>query len=62
VPGGLAPAPTETGEAGPIPRPFHPETVFVAVAAAAASVVFGIAPGPLFTFVAHAGHAINGLF
>jgi NADH-quinone oxidoreductase subunit N len=62
VPGGLAPAPTEPTEPGPAPRPFHPETVFVGVASAAAAIVFGIVPGPLFAFVAHAGHAISGLF
>jgi NADH-quinone oxidoreductase subunit N len=62
VPGGLAPAPTETGQPGPAPRPFHPETVFVGVLSAAAAIVFGIIPGPVFHFVAHAGHAISGLF
>ncbi len=62
VPGGLAPAPNETDEPGEVRRTFHPETVFVAVVAAAASVFFGIVPGPLFNFAAHAGHAISGLF
>jgi NADH-quinone oxidoreductase subunit N len=62
VPGGLAPAPTESGQPGPAPRPFHPEVVFVAVAAAALSVGFGIFPSPLFNFAAHAGHAIANLF
>jgi hypothetical protein len=36
--------------------------VFVGVLSAAAAIVFGIIPGPLFHFVAHAGHAISGLF
>jgi NADH-quinone oxidoreductase subunit N len=62
VPGGLAPAPNESGQPGPAPRPFHPEVVFVAVAAAALSVGFGIFPSPLFNFAAHAGHAIANLF
>jgi hypothetical protein len=34
----------------------------VAVLFAAASVVFGIFPSPLFTFVAHAGRAFTGIF
>jgi hypothetical protein len=58
VPGGLAPAPDKTE----VRTAFHPETVFLAVVAAAASVFFGIIPGPLFDFAAHAGHAIAGLF
>jgi NADH-quinone oxidoreductase subunit N len=62
VPGGLAPAPNEAGEPGEVRTTFHPETVFVAVAAAAASIFFGIIPGPLFDFAAHAGRAIAGLF
>ncbi len=61
VPGGLAPAPNEPTEPASPRAPFHPETIFVAVAAAAASVFFGIVPGPLFAFAAHAGHAIAGL-
>jgi NADH-quinone oxidoreductase subunit N len=39
-----------------------PELVFVAVVFAAASIFFGIFPQPLFTLVAHAGHAISGIF
>jgi hypothetical protein len=38
------------------------EVAFVAVGFAAAAVFFGIIPQPLFDFVAHAGHAIAGLF
>jgi NADH-quinone oxidoreductase subunit N len=56
VPGGLAPAPE------PERTRFHPETVFVGVISAAAAIVFGIIPSPVFDFVAHAGHAITGLF
>jgi hypothetical protein len=62
VPGGLAPAPNETEQPGEVRHTFHPETAFVAILAAAASVFFGIVPGPLFNFAAHAGHAIAGLF
>jgi hypothetical protein len=36
--------------------------VFVGLATAALSIVFGIFPAPLFDFAAHAGHAISGLF
>jgi hypothetical protein len=46
--------------AGGVGRPI--ETGLVGVAFAAASVFFGIVPGPLFTFAAHAGRAIAGLF
>jgi hypothetical protein len=35
---------------------------FVAVGCAAAVIVLGIFPSPLFNFVAHAGHAFSGLF
>ncbi|MGI9185389.1 MAG: NADH-quinone oxidoreductase subunit N [Solirubrobacteraceae bacterium] len=38
------------------------ELTFVAVLFAAASVVFGIFPSPLFTLVAHAGRALTGIF
>ncbi len=38
------------------------ETRFVAVLFGAAVVFFGIVPGPLFHFAAHAGHALSGLF
>jgi NADH-quinone oxidoreductase subunit N len=39
-----------------------PEVTFVAVLFAAASIFFGIFPSPLFNLVAHAGHALTGLF
>jgi NADH-quinone oxidoreductase subunit N len=39
-----------------------PEVWFVAVGFAVAVVVLGIFPSPLFNFVAHAGHALSGLF
>ncbi len=62
VPGGLAPSPGDPSEPGPERTTFHPETAFVGVVAAGAAIVFGIFPAPLFDFVAHAGHAISGLF
>jgi len=40
----------------------HGEIAFVAVLFAAASVFFGIFPSPLFHLMAHAGHAISGIF
>jgi NADH-quinone oxidoreductase subunit N len=39
-----------------------PQTTFVALLFGAATVFFGIVPGPLFHFAAHAGHALSGLF
>jgi NADH-quinone oxidoreductase subunit N len=39
----------------------HLEVVFVAVVFAAASIVFGIFPSPLFNLAAHAGNAIAGI-
>ena len=36
--------------------------MLVAVGFAAATIVFGIFPSPLFDFAAHAGHALTGLF
>jgi NADH-quinone oxidoreductase subunit N len=38
------------------------EVLGVALVFGAAAVFFGIVPSPLFDFVAHAGHAISGLF
>jgi NADH-quinone oxidoreductase subunit N len=40
----------------------RPEVVLVAVVFSAASVFFGIFPSPLFNLVAHAGHALSGIF
>jgi NADH-quinone oxidoreductase subunit N len=40
----------------------QPEVVLVASLFGAASVFFGIFPSPLFSFAAHAGHAIGGIF
>ena len=40
----------------------HFEVAYAALAAAAAVIVFGIFPSPLFHFAAHAGRAIAGLF
>jgi NADH-quinone oxidoreductase subunit N len=47
------------GSGGAVPQP---EVALVAGVFAAASVFFGIFPSPLFHLVAHAGHAINGIF
>ena len=55
--GGLAEGRLSAGRAAPLG-----EITFVAVLFATASVVFGIFPSPLFTFVAHAGQAFTGLF
>jgi len=57
-------APSDTAPTAPsVPRSaFHPEVIFVAVLSAAASIVFGIFPSPLFDFAAHAGRAITGIF
>jgi NADH-quinone oxidoreductase subunit N len=40
----------------------YPEVVFVAVLSAAACVVFGIFPSPVFDLAAHAGHVFSSLF
>jgi NADH-quinone oxidoreductase subunit N len=40
----------------------HPEVLFVALLAGAATVFFGIVPQPLFNLVHHAGSALGGLF
>jgi NADH-quinone oxidoreductase subunit N len=40
----------------------QPEITLVALLFAGATIFFGIFPSPLFDFVAHAGHAISGLF
>jgi NADH-quinone oxidoreductase subunit N len=39
----------------------HPELTLIALVFGAAIVFFGVIPGPLFTFAAHAGAAITGL-
>ena len=39
-----------------------PEVLLVGLGFAAATIVFGIFPQPLFQFAAHAGHALSGLF
>ncbi len=55
----------EGGEplAAAAPRPrLQPEVAFVALAAAAATLFFGIIPQPLFNLVAHTGRALGGLF
>jgi NADH-quinone oxidoreductase subunit N len=51
------PSRVTAGRAAPIG-----EVTFVAVLFAAASVVFGVFPSPLFTLVAHAGSALSGIF
>jgi len=56
--GGLAPIAGGAPEADGLP---YPEIVAVAVVFAAACVVFGIVPTPLFHLVAHAGTALAGL-
>jgi NADH-quinone oxidoreductase subunit N len=43
-------------------RPLQGEVALVAIAAAAATLFFGIAPQPLFELVHHAGSALGGLF
>jgi NADH:ubiquinone oxidoreductase subunit 2 (subunit N) len=40
----------------------QPEVVLVAWLAAAATVVLGIVPQPLFNLAAHAGQALTGIF
>ncbi len=69
APGGLAPIAGGSSEADvlldaePIAKPpLRIEVTVVAVVFAAASVFFGIFPGPLFHFVAHAGQSLVGIF
>jgi NADH-quinone oxidoreductase subunit N len=40
----------------------HPEVALVAILFAAATIFFGIIPGPLFSLVHHAGDALAGIF
>ncbi len=55
-------APVPAG-AGPAAGMFaFPEVIVVGAVAAAACIVLGIVPSPLFGLAAHAGHAIAGLF
>jgi len=42
-------------------EPMRPELALLALVFAAATVFFGVIPGPLFTFAAHAGAALSGL-
>jgi NADH-quinone oxidoreductase subunit N len=53
APGGIADSATALA---------HPELVFVAVVFAAACVVFGVIPSPMFHLASHAGAAITSLF
>jgi NADH-quinone oxidoreductase subunit N len=65
APGGLAPIAGGSPEADALAvarPPLQLEVTVVAVVFAAASVFFGIFPGPLFTFVAHAGRSLVGIF
>jgi NADH-quinone oxidoreductase subunit N len=59
-----APAPATRVSAPPGVDPSRPqlEVAFVAVACGAATLFFGIVPGPLFHLVRHAGRALTGLF
>ncbi len=60
---GVPGAATGSGAGGAAAGVFpHLEVVFVAVVFAAASIVFGIFPSPLFNLAAHAGNAIAGIF
>ncbi len=58
---GPVPAEPSEAELGPPADTPQPEIAFVALLFAAASVVFGIFPSPLFHLAAHAGNAIAGL-
>jgi NADH-quinone oxidoreductase subunit N len=57
----LAPIAGGSPEADTATRPGL-AVLIVAVGFAAAVIVFGIFPSPLFNFAAHAGHALSGLF
>ncbi len=63
--GGLAPIAGGSPEADRLDRSHaapYPEVAFVGALFGAACVFFGIFPSPLFTFAAHAGRALGGLF
>ena len=65
APGALAPIAGGSPEADALAvtrPPLQLEVTVVAVVFAAASVFFGIFPGPLFTLVAHAGRSLVGIF
>jgi NADH-quinone oxidoreductase subunit N len=69
IPGQLAPiagGSQEADELAPVPRTgralAQPAVTLVGVVFAAAVIVFGIIPSPLFNFAWHAGRAITGLF
>ena len=47
---------------GPAAQPVRPEVVAVALVFAAACIVFGIIPSPLFHLAQHAGAALTGVF
>ena len=53
---------TGDGDADPDTKPVQVEVVSVAVVFAAACIVFGIIPGPLFHLASHAGAALTGIF
>jgi hypothetical protein len=57
--GGVAPIAGGSQEADKLP---YPEVVLVAAVFAAATIVFGVIPGPLFHLASHAGAALSGLF
>ena len=62
IAGGSQEADAEVTPASSAGSAFQPEVVFVACLFAAAAIFFGIVPSPLFTFAAHAGKALTGLF
>ncbi len=66
IAGGSPEADASAGGAGdtevPSARPVYPEVVAVAVVFAAACIVFGIVPSPLFHLASHAGAALTGVF
>jgi NADH-quinone oxidoreductase subunit N len=59
VAGAVAPIAGGSQEADKLP---YPEVAFVAALFAAATIVFGVIPGPLFHLASHAGSALAGLF
>ncbi len=59
LPGNVAPVAGGSPELDRLP---YPEVVAVGVVFAAATIFFGVIPGPLFHFASHAGAALTGLF